>query len=315
MGTGVIGGPLSLKQMKLSLLECWIKLKDRCVEACSSSSSADCENCGGDAGNTADPARSGSLQGDRCSVVSSVSKPSSGTLVSLAGLLNSGSLPSHSSTAPAVSSLELQHIQHIQQARRARTVSGDSSATPRLGGIHSRRVAIGRILDPLQVYDNMNLGRRIDPLWPDPDWRAKGGRNAWNSWIPLENMEGPIVHRWTPCHRDPLNRSHTDKTILLLRLGERYVPIAEQAVLILPEDDRVSHKSVNENEKSSKSGSKSEKENRSISEKDEAWSKSLQSVDSMKSLAGIPSISERDEIVLPGRDMGEVVELRASTLE
>ena len=63
--TGVVGGPLSLKQMKLSLLDCWIKLKDRCVEACSSSSSADCENCGGDTGNITDPARSGSLQGEK----------------------------------------------------------------------------------------------------------------------------------------------------------------------------------------------------------------------------------------------------------
>ena len=33
---------------------------------------------------------------------------------------------------------------------------------------------IGKIIDPLMVYDNINLGRRIDPVWPDPDWRAKG---------------------------------------------------------------------------------------------------------------------------------------------
>ena len=34
----------------------------------------------------------------------------------------------------------------------------------------------------------------------------------------------------------PLPRSHTDKTILLVRLGERYVPIAESAVVLLPEE-------------------------------------------------------------------------------
>ena len=79
----------------------------------------------------------------------------------------------------------------------------------------------------------MNLGRRIDPSWPDPEWRAKGGRNAWHNWIPLEDMEGPVVHRWTPSHRDPFNRSHTDKTILLLKIGDRYVPISEQAVTII----------------------------------------------------------------------------------
>jgi hypothetical protein len=33
--------------------------------------------------------------------------------------------------------------------------------------------AVGRILDPLLVYDNLNLGRRIDPVWPEPEWRAK----------------------------------------------------------------------------------------------------------------------------------------------
>merc|ERR1711915_890018 len=141
----------------------------------------------------------------------------------------------------------------------------------------------------------------------------------------------------TPCHRDPLNRSHTDKTILLLRLGERYVPIAEQAVLILPEEDRLSHKSASDNERGGRSGKKekdrslsdrgeksgndkdertnrsnkerSERENRSISEKEEGWNKSLHSVDSMKSLAGIPSISGREEIA------DSVVELRASLLE
>ena len=151
----------------------------------------------------------------------------------------------------------------------------------------------------------MNLGRRIDPYWPDPEWRAKGGRNAWNSWIPLEDMEGPIVHRWTPCHRDPFNRSHIDKTILLLKIGERYVPIAEQAVTIL---------SVAESKKSSKDESVSDnktekiKETKCASENEEVWTKSLKSVDSSKSLAGIPSISERDE-------SEEMVELRASTLD
>ena len=59
---------------------------------------------------------------------------------------------------------------------------------------------------------------------------------------------------------------------------------------------------------------KNDKENRSTSEKEELWSKSLQSVDcGIQSLAGISSISEREEI--GGRDAGEVVELRASTLE
>ena len=39
-----------------------------------------------------------------------------------------------------------------------------------------------------------------------------------------------IVHKWSPCHREVLKRSHVDKTILLLQIGNRYVPIVETAV-------------------------------------------------------------------------------------
>lgn len=83
------------------------------------------------------------------------------------------------------------------------------------------------------MYDNINLGRRIDPLWPDESWRARGGRNDWKNWLPDEGMEGVVVHRWAPCHREVLFRSHVDKTILLLRIGERFVPIVESAARIV----------------------------------------------------------------------------------
>ena len=39
----MVGGPLSLKTLQLSLLSTWQRVKDRCVEACTSSGSADCE--------------------------------------------------------------------------------------------------------------------------------------------------------------------------------------------------------------------------------------------------------------------------------
>ena len=45
-----------------------------------------------------------------------------------------------------------------------------------------------------------------------------------------------IVHKWVPCHREVLRRSHVDKTIVLLRIGERYVPIVETAVEEVNED-------------------------------------------------------------------------------
>jgi hypothetical protein len=37
----------------------------------------------------------------------------------------------------------------------------------------------------------------------------------------------------TPQHPHPMHRSHTDKTILLLKIEDKYVPIAEQAVHIM----------------------------------------------------------------------------------
>merc|ERR1712110_1203359 len=84
-----------------------------------------------------------------------------------------------------------------------------------------------------------------------------------------------IVHRWVPCHRDPFNRSHTDETILLLKIGDRYVPIAEQAVLVLPEEDKLSHKSLTDNEKSGRASKKSSREEASeaSSEAEEVWTR------------------------------------------
>lgn len=39
-----------------------------------------------------------------------------------------------------------------------------------------------------------------------------------------------IVHKWIPGHRDPKCRSITEKTILLLKMDEKFVPIAESGV-------------------------------------------------------------------------------------
>ena len=41
-----------------------------------------------------------------------------------------------------------------------------------------------------------------------------------------------MVHKWSPCHRELLFRSHVDKTIILLKIGERFVPIVETAVVV-----------------------------------------------------------------------------------
>ena len=47
-----------------------------------------------------------------------------------------------------------------------------------------------------------------------------------------------IVHKWTPCHREALKRSHVDKTIVLLKIGDRFVPIVESAVQIVVDSNK-----------------------------------------------------------------------------
>lgn len=39
-----------------------------------------------------------------------------------------------------------------------------------------------------------------------------------------------VVHKWIPCHKDPKKRSHIDRTILLVQIEDRFVPIEESGV-------------------------------------------------------------------------------------
>uniref|UniRef100_A0A671SJ92 Pecanex-like protein n=1 Tax=Sinocyclocheilus anshuiensis TaxID=1608454 RepID=A0A671SJ92_9TELE len=70
-------------------------------------------------------------------------------------------------------------------------------------------------------------------VWPDESMRLRSGRNFWRDWSPLEGMEGHVVHRWVPCSRDPVSRSHIDKTILLVQVDDKLVPIIETGVIEL----------------------------------------------------------------------------------
>ncbi|OWR43082.1 pecanex protein 1, partial [Danaus plexippus plexippus] len=86
------------------------------------------------------------------------------------------------------------------------------------------------IVEPMGVYDCINLGRRIDVLWPSEYQRERGGRNHWGSWVPLAGMDGVVVHKWIPNAREPTLRSHVDRSILLVQVGDRFVPVAEPCV-------------------------------------------------------------------------------------
>ncbi|XP_054257111.1 pecanex-like protein 1, partial [Macrosteles quadrilineatus] len=215
---GIVGGPISLGTIKRAVLNFWARVRRRCVEGCSSGGSVPHDDGGfghdgvyamttynihtgyghtGSQSMEGTMGRGGSLgrSGNRGSIASA-GKPSSSTLASLAGLLTS--------TQPSVPQEERDQVM--------------------------QRV---RIVDPNQVYDAINLGRRIDVSWPDERMRARGGRSHWRDWLPEKGMEGQVVHRWVPSHRDPSRRSHVDRTILLVKIEDKFVPIAEAGVVDL----------------------------------------------------------------------------------
>ncbi|XP_051507379.1 pecanex-like protein 1 isoform X3 [Myxocyprinus asiaticus] len=90
-----------------------------------------------------------------------------------------------------------------------------------------------QIVDVSQVLDVMNQSKRKELVWPDESMRLRAGRNFWREWSPLEGMEGHVVYRWVPCSRDPVSRSHIDKTILLVQVDDKLVPIIETGVIEL----------------------------------------------------------------------------------
>jgi len=234
--TSVLGSALSLGVFKSAVQRCWERIWDKCAGSCSSGSrGVDCDiNTGGECIIFPESIRAGSLPANRSSLVSSVSKPST---VSLAGLLGTSQ---HQSIIGTQQGTPTTGNTPTSNQRLSKDDTVTATNTPNLIKMKKRASApqlpVARIIDPLMVYDNINLGRRIDPIWPEQEWRAKGGRNAWNNWIPMEEMRGFVLHRWTPQHPLPMHRSHTDKTILLLKIEDKYVPIAEHAVEIIYQD-------------------------------------------------------------------------------
>ncbi|KAL2098737.1 hypothetical protein ACEWY4_005217 [Coilia grayii] len=90
-----------------------------------------------------------------------------------------------------------------------------------------------QIVDVGQVLEVINVSKRKELQWPDECMRLRSGRNYWRDWSPREGMEGHVIHRWVPCSRDPANRSHMDRAILLVQVDDKLVPIIEMGVIEL----------------------------------------------------------------------------------
>ena len=62
-------------------------------------------------------------------------------------------------------------------------------------------------------------------------------RENWDGWFPHNNMTGDILYRWVPKHDDLKRRSHLNKSIYLLKLGDYVVPVLEDGVCVLSDID------------------------------------------------------------------------------
>lgn len=66
--------------------------------------------------------------------------------------------------------------------------------------------------------------------WPSDEMRACGGRSSWRDWTPKVGMVGYVVHYWQPNHPDVFFRSNVNRTLLLLQIGNNFVPVGEAGV-------------------------------------------------------------------------------------
>ncbi|KAH1026647.1 pecanex-like protein 1 isoform X2 [Dendroctonus ponderosae] len=242
--SSLVGGSVSLKIIKNYIFDLFRRIRKRCGEGCSSGASTREEVSMGHEGvyamtpmafpgvprRSTDSFRSAgsmgrgsslsrtSLGGNRGSLVS-VGKPTSSTLVSLTGLFKEKEERGGSSEGQTGQS----RTGNEEKLGDCRETSSEIADTEFVGS----RV---KIMDPNLVYDCINLGRRIDVSWPTEYMRCRGGRSYWKDWLPEAGMTGPVVHKWIPCHRDSNKRSHVDRTILLVQIDDKFVPIAESGV-------------------------------------------------------------------------------------
>lgn len=88
------------------------------------------------------------------------------------------------------------------------------------------------IVDSLEIYDCLDLGRRIDVLWPSESMRLAGGRSSWenSSFLPGQGNVGYTVHYWQPNHPNKRFRSNFNRTLFLVQIGEHFVPVSESGV-------------------------------------------------------------------------------------
>ncbi|XP_016939131.2 protein pecanex [Drosophila suzukii] len=106
--------------------------------------------------------------------------------------------------------------------------SGTVTGTGGGGIIRKPRIEIFKkviIVDDTGIYDCLDI---IDAVvWPTERMRNNGGRLSWKDWEPSAGMVGHVVHCWTPNHKDMRFRSHVNRYVYLVEIGDHYVPVEE----------------------------------------------------------------------------------------
>ncbi|XP_030379879.1 protein pecanex [Scaptodrosophila lebanonensis] len=98
-----------------------------------------------------------------------------------------------------------------------------STSVPRKPRIEIFKKVI--IVDDTGIYDCLDI---IDAVvWPSERMRSNGGRLSWKDWEPSAGMVGHVVHCWVPNHTDARFRSHINRCVYLVEIGEHYVPVEE----------------------------------------------------------------------------------------
>lgn len=233
----LIGGSLSLGKMRDYFLNLFRRIRKRCGEGCSSGGTAARDELGiGHEGVYAMAPigplgvhNAGSQSTDGSHLCGSIGRGSSLSRTSLAG--NRGSLasmgkPTSSTLASLAGLFKERDERAVSQTPDVQVKSDETNEST------EKEVALlkVKIVDPNVVYDALNLGRRIDVCWPSEYMRLRGGRSHWRDWLPEAGMEGQVVHKWSPSHKDPSRRSNVERTILLVQIEDKFVPIAESGV-------------------------------------------------------------------------------------
>ncbi|XP_060781112.1 pecanex-like protein 1 isoform X4 [Neoarius graeffei] len=229
-----LGGAISIASIRHFIINTWHRLRKGCGAGCNSGGNV--EECDiGNSGNTNDTHhRVTSIQHTHTPHSLGTSQSSQSVRSSLVR-----HSPTRSSVASQSSSLRYNSNAEPTLCKRhtlthAHTLAGlldqhHHHQQPRREDI-SYRV---QIVDVNQVLDVINLSKRKELLWPDESMRLRAGPSCWRDWGPLEGMEGHVIHRWMPCSRDPLSRSPIEKSILLVQVDDKLVPIIETGVIEL----------------------------------------------------------------------------------